>query len=133
MEPARASAVALEPNVITRDTLQDFFDDTRGLYARGKARFNVDETCRWSFFFVDPNRSKLDPVADHLGSIGYEVRGFLEPDNDSEHPVWFLRADRIEQHTVESLHQRNGELYAVAKRFKVEDYDGMDVGAIDGL
>lgn len=118
--------------MITREALESFFDETRGLRDRGEAQFNIDETCRWSFFFVDPDPVRLEPVADHLASMGYEVKGMLEPEEESENPVWFLRADRIERHTVETLHRRNAELYAIAAQFEVEDYDGMDVGAVDG-
>jgi len=119
--------------MITREVIQKFFSDTQDLHGSGKAKFNIDTTCRWSFFFVDPTLSNLEPVAKYLSSIGYEIKGFLEPDNDSDHPVWFLRADRIEQHTVDSLCMRNDELYAVATEFGVEGYVGMDVGEIDGL
>jgi hypothetical protein len=118
--------------MITQEMLQKFFDDTRGLYQRGEAKFSIDEPCRWSFFFVDTAPSKLAPVADHLSSIGYEIKALLEPDENSDNPAWFLRADRVERHTIESLHARNNELYGVAAQFQVEDYDGMDVGAIDG-
>ena len=118
--------------MITRETLEDFFERTRALYEQGQARFKIDEVCRWSFFFVDRSPSKLEPVADYLDSLGYEIKGFIEPDKTDEAPVYFLRADRVERHTVDSLVERNNELYATAQKFEVLDYDGMDVGAIDG-
>ena len=118
--------------MITREAVEDFFSSTRALREQGDARFNVDETCLWSFFFVDPSQANLGPVAEHLLSSGYKIWGYLEPDPDNEDPVYFLRADRVEQHTVSSLLDRNSELYAVASRFGVQDYDGMDVGAVDG-
>lgn len=118
--------------MITREVLEGFFEDTRARWERGATRFNIDEVCRWSFFFVDPDPAKLEPVADYLQAKGYEIKGFLEPDEKDDEPVWFLRADRVEQHTVESLHVRTLELYATAAEFNVEDYDGMDVGAVDG-
>jgi len=119
--------------MISRDTLVSFFADTRRLRHNGKAHFDVDGVCRWSFFFVDPSRSKLEPLAGHLQQLGYEVKGFLEPDSSNDRPVYFLRVDRIECHTVDSLEARNGEFYELASHFGVEDYDGMDVGEVHGL
>ena len=118
--------------MISTEVLEDFFSSTRALRERGDAQFNIDETCLWSFFFVDPSVANLGPVAEHLQSAGYKIWGYLEPEPDDEDPVYFLRADRIEQHSVNSLLERNTELNAVASRFGVQDYDGMDVGAVDG-
>lgn len=117
--------------MITKEILEGFFDDTRKLCDRGEAQFNIDETCRWSFFFVDASQEKLQPVAHHLDALGYEIHGFLEPSESDDNPVYFLRADRVERHTVDSLNRRNQELYAIASQFGVQEYDGMDVGAID--
>jgi hypothetical protein len=91
--------------------------DTRRLRHNGKVHFDVDGVCRWSFFFVDPSRSKLEPLVGHLQQLGYEVKGFLEPDSSNDRPVYFLRLDRIECHTVDSLEARNGEFYQLASRF----------------
>jgi hypothetical protein len=117
---------------ITREMVEEFFDDARVLRDHGDARFDTDRICRWSFFFVDPDAAKLEPVAEHLRSMGYEIKGVMEPDEESERRVWLLRVDRVERHTPDSLHSRNIELQAVATRFGIEDYDGMDVGAVDG-
>jgi hypothetical protein len=119
--------------MISRDTLISFFADTRRLRQDGKAHFDIDDTCRWSYFFVDLSRSKLEPLSDHLQQLGYEAKGFLEPDLTSDGPAYFLRVDRVERHTVDSLEARNDELYELAARFGVQDYDGMDVGEVNGL
>jgi hypothetical protein len=119
--------------MITRETIEDFFDNTRNLRDEGRAQFNIDSVCRWSFFFVDSNKEKLIRVGMYLGDAGYEVIGFLEPaPEDEDQETIYLRADRVKQHTVDSIMERNSELYAVAKHFGVLDYDGMDVGAVDG-
>jgi hypothetical protein len=119
--------------MITKETLQDFFDHTRNLRDEGKAPFDIDDICRWSYFFVDTDRDKLTQIGLLLEDNGYEIIGFLEPSSeDKDQETIYLRADRIEKHTVESLHGRNQELYEIAERFDVNDYDGMDVGAVDG-
>jgi hypothetical protein len=118
--------------MITKETLIAFFDNTRKLNATGKARFDIDHECRWSFFFTDPDRDKLTVAGRYLETIGYDVRGFLDPSPDDHKKLIFLRFDMIETHTPESLFERNTFLYALAERFELDSYDGMDVGAVDG-
>jgi hypothetical protein len=127
--------VALTENnsVISRDTLISFFNDTRLLYQEGDAKFDIDDTCLWTFFFVDPSAEKLEPLASYLTTLGYDYKGILPPDPNAAHPLFFLRVDRAERHTVDSLDSRNVELHGLATRFGVEGYDGMDVGEIDNF
>ena len=118
--------------MITLQQLEEFFDATRQNYELGRYAFLIDDEGRWSYFFVDPDREKLLPVADHMEQLGYEFVGTLDPDAEDETPVYFLRMDRVERHSPESLNSLNLQLYAIADQFGVQSYDGMDVGAIDG-
>ena len=118
--------------MITLDRLQSFFEDTRQMKRDGRARFDIDQPCRWSYFMVDTDREKLTRAGRFLETHGYDIVGFLEPEPDDEEKKIYLRFDRVEQHTPETLFARNAELYGVAADFGLEDYDGMDVGAIDG-
>jgi len=118
--------------MITLDTLVGFFEDTRQMKRDGEARFDVDQLCRWSYFMVDTDREKLIRAGHFLEEQGYEVVGFLEPGPDDEKKIIYLRFDRVEQHTPETLFERNVTLYKIAADFELEDYDGMDVGAVDG-
>lgn len=121
--------------IIARDQLERFFSDTRELYRTGKAKFNIDDVCQWSYFFVDPRRDAFVGLAAHLETSGYRNVGLLNPDalQDSSEVIYFLRADRVERITVDDLLSRNKELTDLARRFGVKDYDGMDVGQIDGI
>jgi hypothetical protein len=118
--------------MISREEIEDLFEHTRALYRDRKARWNIDEICRWSFFFVDASKEKLRKLGEHLQSNGYEFVGFLDPnpDNDDQETV-FLRVDKVEKHDVDTLLARNDEFYKLAERFKVREYDGMDVGPVD--
>ena len=118
--------------MIALETLQDFFRDTRRLKEEGKAKFDIDQECRWSFFMVDADRQKLTQAGRHLEQIGFEVVGFLDPSPEDQNPIIYLRFDRVGTHTPESLFELNSELYAIARKFDLADYDGMDVGAVDG-
>jgi len=94
--------------------------------------WNIDDECRWSYFFIDRDREKLLPIAAHLAPSAYEFVGTLGPDESSDNPVIYLRLDRVETHTPVSLDKRNQLLYEIAARFGVLDYDGFDVGTVDG-
>lgn len=52
--------------MITQDQLNDFFSWNRENHGSGRSHFNIDEECRWSYFFIDSDREKLLPIADHL-------------------------------------------------------------------
>lgn len=119
---------------ITRDMLEEFFQNTREFNQGGQAKFDIDSECRWSYFFADTSERKLTEVGTYLESEGYEPVGFLEPDADDEDPdIIFLRVDMVETHTVDSLHERNQAFYALAEKYAIVQYDGMDVGEIDGI
>jgi Protein of unknown function (DUF1260). len=119
--------------MITPEQIHDFFDHTRQLKREGRAPFDIDQICRWSYFVIDADREKLRRAGRHLERHGYEVVGFLEPTpEDDDQETIYLRFDKIERHTPDSLLVRNAELYKLAADFGLESYDGMDVGAVDG-
>ena len=43
---------------------------------------------------------------------------------------FFLHVEKEEIHTPLTLHHRNTLFYALAERFEIESYDGMDVGPL---
>lgn len=118
--------------MITYDQLLDFFESTRQLKRDGRVRYQIDEPCRWSYFLIDPDREKLIQAGRFLEARGYEVVGFLEPNPEDEPLLIYLRFDKVERHTPDSLFARNAEFYEVAAKFGLAGYDGMEVGAIDG-
>lgn len=118
--------------MITLTQLEDFFDETRRTYESGRCDWKIDDECRWSFFFIDRDRAKLLPIAEHLLPLGYQFVGTLDPDEADDNPVFYLRLDRIETHSPASLDKRNQFLYGVAAQFQVLNYDGFDVGGIEG-
>lgn len=118
---------------IDRETLTDLFAHTRQLTADGRAPFDIDQQCRLSFFFVDTDVDRLVRLSDHLQNIGYQVMGLLEPGpEDDDQDTLFLRVDRVETHSIDTLHDRNRQLDEIAVQYGVAAYDGMDVGPVDG-
>lgn len=84
----------------------------------------------WGFFFTNDQREPLGLAAIELSQLGYRVVDTYVSDKDdlSEPDLWWLHVERIETHSVDSLHMRNDELTAFAKTAGLESYDGWDVG-----
>ena len=96
---------------------------------RVKSGWDTSGDLLWGYFFTDPSPEKLHPVAQYLENDGYRVVKVYPTDDGS---TTFLPVEKVEHHTPASLHQRNRELRAVAKRFGLASYDGMDVGPVQG-
>lgn len=92
---------------------------------RTEAQWDTTAPLLWGYFFTDPDATRLQPVAHHLASLGYRVVSIYPTDDGS---TCFLHVERVEVHTPRSLDARNAELEALAARFRIESYDGMDVG-----
>lgn len=103
--------------------LRDLFLGMRSTWGN-----KVDGPMLWGYFFLDPSKEKLGRLADHLVAQGYRVVR-LE-DTDSEDGDAILHVEKVEVHTPLTLSKRNEELEALANRFGVESYDGMDCGLV---
>lgn len=97
--------------------------------ARG-AKWDMSRDMLWGYFFTNPTRGPLDVAAIELSGMGYRVvHVYLSDKKQPADPdLWWLHVERVETHSVESLHQRNAELAAFAARHGLKAYDGMDVG-----
>ena len=119
--------------MLTLNQIHDFFDHTRQLKQQQRARYDIDQVCRWSYFLIDTDREKLTRAGRHLEQHGYEVVGFLEPTpDDDDQETLYLRFDKVEKHTPDSLFTRNAALRKLAADFDLVGYDGMDAGAVEG-
>lgn len=45
--------------------------------------------------------------------------------------MYWLQLEKIEQHSIDSLHQTNQKFYQLAKQRHIDQYDGMDVSPVD--
>jgi len=110
-------------------TIEEMFADIRE-----KTDWNIDGPMLWGYFFTDSSRDKLKKLADVLEQQGYTfVELFIPEIDDGEEEYHFLHVERIEPHTVLSLHERNQQLYALAEKHDIDTYDGMDVGPAPAL
>lgn len=102
--------------------LQAMFADMRA-----KTKWNVDGPMLWGYFFVDADPEKLKRAGTELQGLGYRVVGI---EQSAKKRGYRLHVERVEAHSPASLDVRNGELYALAERYALSSYDGMDVGPV---
>jgi hypothetical protein len=93
--------------------------------SRKTPNWNLNGDLLWGYFFFDEDPERLKSVANELVERGYRLVDIHVTDDASTN---VLHVEKVETHTVESLHARNLELYALADEFGLESYDGMDVG-----
>jgi hypothetical protein len=95
-----------------------------------QTKWDLKKPLLWGYFFTNHSREPLETAAKELVSTGYTfIKIYLGDKKQRADPdVWWLHVERVEVHTVESLDQRNQELNALAAKFQVDSYDGMDVG-----
>ena len=104
---------------IQREQIESMFSTMRA-----KAPWNVDGPLLWGYLFFYPSREKLEQAASELESKDYRIVGIAP----ARGGVFRLHIERIETHTPASLDTRNQDFYALAERYGIALYDGMDVG-----
>jgi glutathionylspermidine synthase len=109
-------------SMIEKSQLQEMFDNIRA-----KTKWNIDGNMVWGYFFTAENEAALEAPSKELSKMGYKVVAIYPSDDKS---MFWLHVEKIETHTVQSLFQRNSELYRFASRFDEVEYDGMDVGPV---
>jgi hypothetical protein len=114
--------------MIEKETIQELFDDIKEV-----EKWNTNHPLLYSYFFLDKSLEKLEIARKELEKVGYEfVEVFTaEPQEDDESKMYYLQVEKVEIHSVNSLFDRNKELYSVAEKFKLDSYDGFDIGKVE--
>jgi hypothetical protein len=116
-----SAADASQP--ISKQQLQSMFDSMRR-----DAPWDIEGPLLWGYYFTNDTPEPLRKAAAELASLGYRFVEVYEKTEAVESARWWLHVEKIEVHTVESLNERNQELYALAAKMGLRSYDGMDVG-----
>jgi hypothetical protein len=112
--------------MISFETLQDMFENIRAT-----TKWQIDGPMLWGYFFTDASAEKLQALVPVLEAQGYRFVDLFVPKLDEgEDEYFFLHVEKEEAHTVNSLHDRNLHLTALADHYGLSSYDGMDVGPI---
>ena len=88
----------------------------------------MDQKLAWGYFFKHPAIAPLQELAQELEQQSYEV---IDINQSFPDEMYWLQLEKIEQHSIESLDQRNREFYELANTRHIQYYDGMDVSPID--
>jgi hypothetical protein len=111
-------------NTISKVALSELFESIAA-----ETAWDMRSSMMWSYFFADQDQAKLEALRPILEIAGYRFVTYLEsPSDDTQ--VYFLQVDRVETHSVDSLHTRNENLALLAYRFGLT-YDGLDVAPVD--
>lgn len=115
-----------EPD-IPREELEAMFEAIRE-----NTEWDLDGDLLWGYFFTHDDRTSLEIAAQALQEDGYQlVQIFEAEENGQGLGEFFLHVERIETHSVETLHKRNIVLTQFAEQHGLESYDGMDVGPVE--
>jgi len=104
----------------SRAHIQKFFAILR---AGGR---NVNTALPWGFSFTAEHRSRLESLAKYMAAEGYQVEEEILNQHERS-PLLVLWVERIEVHSVESLHIRTIELAELARQYGV-DLDSWGAG-----
>ncbi|MDP5241107.1 ribonuclease E inhibitor RraB [Uliginosibacterium sp. 31-16] len=115
---------AADDTKITPESLEEMFANIKA-----NTPWDTTKPLLWGYFFTDHDPKKFERLKEALVAQGYRYVEVLEPEATDVEKIYILHVERVEQHTPQTLHARNQEFYKLARKFGVETYDGMDVGA----
>lgn len=100
------------------DTVQEMFQrmQSDGL--------DTSAPLQWGYFFVNDSPAVLEELAAKFEEFGYRKESLHQADDGD----WVLQLSKVETHTPESLHARNGKFNALVADWGIDLYDGWDVG-----
>ncbi len=108
--------------MISRNDISQLFEKMRN------AGWNMEQPLAWGYFFKHESRAELEKLAEQLGREAYEIVDINQSFPDE---MWWLQIEKIEQHSIDSLDQRNQYFYQLAEQHHIQAYDGMDVSPVD--
>jgi hypothetical protein len=124
--------------MIDRSMVQQLFDQLR------QQGVDPEQTLMWSYFFTDEKSpARLQLAVPKLEELGYKFVSIFVAEPGSEPqvldgrtyenpPLYALQVQRLEAHTINSLHSRNQKLHEFSEDNDLFSYDGMSVGTATG-
>lgn len=110
--------------MISKEEMVTLFADMKA-----NAPWDITKPLLWGYFFADADKAKLEAAQAPLKAQGYQIVGIYDSKPEGGNPaLWWLHIEKVEKHTVDTLHARNQEFYRFAEQHQLESYDGMDVG-----
>jgi hypothetical protein len=96
-------------------------------------RRHIGGTCLWSYYFVDPDRQKLERAVQWLKSDVFRIVSISGPVPREGGLRFILHFEKLEHFKgPEFLLARHKRLHAHARERGIESYEGMEVGILTG-
>lgn len=108
--------------MISRENIQQLFEKMQ------KAGWNMEQELAWGYFFKHKTIEPLQELAIELEQQAYDI---IDINKSYPDGMYWLQLEKIEQHSIDSLHQTNQKFYQLAKQRHIDQYDGMDVSPVD--
>jgi tetratricopeptide (TPR) repeat protein len=89
---------------------------------------DVNQKLLYGYFFYNKNKENLEKLKTELVNQGYT---FVRLEKVEDEKNFILHVERIEALSLGTLDKREKELANLAKKFKVDSYDGWDVGNVN--
>jgi tetratricopeptide (TPR) repeat protein len=81
----------------------------------------------YGYFFLDKDKTKLEKLRSRLTTQSYQFVATEKKDNGE----FMLQVEKIEQHSRQSLCEREQDLRELAIKYNVTSFDGFDIGNAD--
>lgn len=107
--------------MIGLDKIEELFSNMKS------SGVNTDSQMLYGYFFTNKTREPLQKLADDLKKENYK---FVDIYPDEENLLW-LHVEKIEIHNPKSLFALNKQFYALADKYRLDSYDGFDIGNTD--
>jgi len=91
--------------------------------AMSKDGFDVNGALKWTFYFIDNDKARLEKVYNELKDYKY----VMESVDQDENGDWTLKVSKIDILDAEKLYRRNLAFNELANYTQIKVYDGWDV------
>jgi len=108
-------------NKISREEIQEMY---ASMHDNG---IDTDQKMLYGYYFTHTEPKMLEKIAAYLKNDGFN---YVDIYLDEKEKYW-LHMERIETHNPKSLYKLNKKLYAIASKYKINSYDGFDIGNPD--
>lgn len=107
----------------------DHNQDNNALFARMRLEgVNLNAPLLYGYFFYNKDKAPLEKLKNALLETGYKL---VRLEKVEDKTLFVLHVEKIETHTLASINERENALRSLAQKYKVDEYDGWDVGNAD--
>lgn len=113
--------------MIDKTAIKEAFDNIKK-----KGKWDTENELLYGYYFLDRSLDKLNSLGNEMTLFGYTLVDIFQADSNEkeESKMYYLHIEKVEIHSVNSLHERNMEFYEIAQNYGLHSYDGFDIGEV---